>query len=150
LPSVLGKQFLQDYLGALNLCGIELAFHGEADLTLFEAVEDVRLGDGLVPLVFDPPDDRTLCYIVDKNFSVWIVRVIFDLKTNIFEELRIPERLEITVDSFLGKWITSAGKNAGEKRIALNAPVTLEINAIDRELRARGRLRSLSPDGMHD
>jgi len=39
---------------------------------------------------------------------------------------------------------------ASEKRIALNAPVSNEINAIDCELRARGRLRSLSPNGMHD
>jgi hypothetical protein len=147
---VLGKQFLQDYLGALNLCGIELAFHGEADFTLFEAVKDVRLGDGLVPLVFDPPDDRTLCYIVDKKFSVRVLRIVLDFEANILEELRIPERLKITVDGFLGKWITSAGKNTSEKRIALNASVSNEINAIDRELRARGRLRSLSPNGMHD
>ena len=85
-----------------------MTLDGKSNLAFLEAVEDVGLGDGLVSLVFDPPDDRTLRYIVDKNFAPRILRVILNLETNVLEKLRVPERLEITVDGFVGKRIPSA------------------------------------------
>ena len=45
LAAALGQEFLEDDGGALDLVGVVLRFHREADLALLEAVENFRDGD---------------------------------------------------------------------------------------------------------
>jgi hypothetical protein len=60
LAAVLAEQLFQDHFRFLDARGVELAFYGEADLALFETIENVRFGDGMNAVVTNAADDRAL------------------------------------------------------------------------------------------
>src|SRR5258706_7774409 len=78
LAPMLAEQFLQDNFGLLDACGIKLAFHGEADLALFEAIENVGFRNGMDIVVANAADDRALFDFEDNGFVIRAIGRIFD------------------------------------------------------------------------
>src|SRR5258705_308519 len=78
LAPMLAEQFLQDNFGLLDACGIKLAFHGEADLALFEAIENVGLRNGMNIVVANAAYDRALFDFEDHGFVIRAIGRIFD------------------------------------------------------------------------
>ena len=60
LPAALGEKFLQHVGGVLNLVGVVLRLHHQADFALLEAVEDFRFRDRMDAAVMDGADDAAL------------------------------------------------------------------------------------------
>ena len=60
LPSALRQILLQNHGGVLDLVGIVLRISAQADLAFFEAVQDLRLLDGLQAVEIEGADHGTL------------------------------------------------------------------------------------------
>src|SRR5215831_7425913 len=70
LTAVLSKKLFDNHLGFLNLCGIKLAFHAQTDFALLQAVENVGFRNGMIALVANSPDLRTLPDFKHDNLCV--------------------------------------------------------------------------------
>ena len=113
LAAVLAEQFLQDDFGFLDARRVEAAFDGEADFALFEAIENVGLGDRVDAVVADAANDGALSDFEDDVFVIGAVGRIFDAELYVFEKLRVPESLEIAAERFLIIRIAFAREDAG-------------------------------------
>src|SRR5467141_386428 len=96
LAAVFAQQFLQHDFRFLDFSGIELAFDAETDFAFLEAIENIRLGNGVDAVVTDAADLRTFLHFEDDDFAVGAAWRIFDAEFHVFEELRVPKRLKIT------------------------------------------------------
>ena len=124
-----GQQAFEHDFSALDFCRVELAFHGEPDLLLLERIQNVGFRDGLVALVFDPADDRPLRDVEHHDFPIRLVGIVFRFEPDVFEELRVPERLKIAANCVRSVGITHARKDAREQRIALDSAVPVKFDA---------------------
>src|SRR5260370_29065135 len=124
------QQLLEDHLRFLNARGIELAFDRQANLGLLEAVENVRLGDGMNVVVADAPYDGPLVHVEDDDLRVGPVGTVLDFELDVLEELRIPQSLEIPAESFLAEIIALPRKDACSQGIAADAAVSLKFHAL--------------------
>src|SRR6267142_1452914 len=112
LASMLAEQFLQDNFGLLDAGGIELAFHGEADLALFEAIENVGFRNGMDIVVANAAYDRALFDFEDHRFVIRAIGRIFDAQLHVFKELRVPQGLKITAQRLFIVRIAIATENS--------------------------------------
>ena len=110
LAAVRGQQAFEHDFSALDFRRIELAFHGEPDFLLLERVQNVGFRDRLVALVFDPADDRPLRDVEHHDFPVRLVGIVFHFEPDVFEELRVPERLKIAANCVRSVGITRRAK----------------------------------------
>jgi len=74
MPAMFAEQFLQDNFGLLDARGIELTLHSEADLALFEAIENVGFRNGMNIVVANAADDRTLFDFEDDGLVIRTIR----------------------------------------------------------------------------
>src|ERR1700676_2524330 len=133
LPPVLAKQILQHHFRFFDLGGIERAFHRQADYALLEAVENVGLGNGMCAFVADAANHRPLLDVEDDDFGVGPVRRILDTQLDVFEELRVPQRLKIAAQRFFVVDVALTTEDSGGQRVAADASVAHEIDALDDE-----------------
>ena len=113
LAAVFAEKIFQDDLGLLDARGIELAFDGEADFLFLEAIENVRFGDGVDAVVANAADYRALFDFEDYSLMAGAIGGVFDPELDVFEELRVPERLKIAAQSLFVVGIAVAGEDAG-------------------------------------
>ena len=95
LVAVLGEQFFEDRLGALDLGGIVLALDGKADLFLLEAVEHVRVRDGIEAFVVDLADGG---FFLDEDVEDDAFFRVFALDAQVFEVAGVPKGVEVALD----------------------------------------------------
>src|SRR5437879_3260161 len=149
LPAVFTEKLFQHHFSLLDFRGIELAFDGEADLALFEAVKNVRLGNRVVSVVFNTSDHRALLHFEDDDLPVPTLRRIFHAQFYVLKELRVPQRLKIAAQSVLVVRIPFTAKNAGFQCVGTDTPIADEFDALndpllrDRWLLSRRGRRSL-------
>ena len=74
LVPVRGQQAFDHHFGARDFRGIELAFDRKPDFLFLERIENVRLGNRFVSLVFDAADDGPLGDVENDDFPVRIGR----------------------------------------------------------------------------
>src|SRR6266436_1138701 len=131
LAAVLAQQFLQDDFRFLDARGVELAFDSEADLALFKTIENVRLGNGMNVVVANAANDRALFDFEDDSLVIGTFGRVFDAQLNIFEELCVPQSLEVAAQRFFIIRITVAAENSRFQRVAADAAIADEKDAID-------------------
>src|SRR5438128_5927502 len=95
---MLAEELFQDDLSFLDPRRIELAFNRQADFALLEAVQDVRLRNGMGAVVTDAANDGPLLDFEDDDLAVRLVRAVLNAQLHVLEELRIPQRLKISAD----------------------------------------------------
>src|SRR2546425_7398890 len=141
---MLAEELFQDDLGFLDPRWIELAFNRQADFALLEAVQDVRLRNGMDAVVTDAADDGPLFDFEDDDLAVGLVRAVLDAQLHVLEELRIPQRLKIAAQRFFVEDVSIAAENASLQSVAAHAAIADELDSGDDKLciRAlpRGRL----------
>src|SRR6476661_2157190 len=135
LAAVLAKQLLQYHFGLLDFRGIEWAFHGEADLPLLKAVENIRFRYRMNALVTNAPNLRAFLHLENDDFGVGAIGRIFDTQLYVLEELRVPESLEIAAQGLFVVRIVLAAEDAGLEGVAADSPVANKLDALDYELR---------------
>ena len=111
--------------------GSKLAFDGEADFAFLEAIENVGFGNGVDAVIADAADDRALFDFKDDVFVIGAVGRVFDAELYVFEKLRVPESLEVAAQRFFIVRIAFAREDARFQRVAADAAVTDEDDAID-------------------
>src|SRR6266700_782228 len=148
LAAVLPQKFLYYHFRFLDFSGVKLAFHAQADFAFFEAVENVRLGYGVIAVVTNAPDLRALLDFKHDDLRVRAFGRILDAQFHILEELRVPQGLEVAAERLFIVGVAFAAKDAGLQRVRADSAVANELDAFDDELLlAGGRLlrgRSLS------
>src|SRR5208283_5042696 len=77
LFAMLRQEFLQHHFRFLDTRGVELALHRQPDLLFLEAVQDVRLGYRLYPVIADAANHRPLDDSKSNDFAARLVRRIF-------------------------------------------------------------------------
>ena len=125
LVAVLGENVLEDSLSPLDLGGIVLALDCEADLFLFEAVEHIRLRDGVEAFVVDLADGGPF---PNENIQDDAFLRVLALDAHIVEVARVPERVEVALD---GDWVigvAGVGKETRQHRLFRDAPVADDPN----------------------
>src|SRR5580693_8405760 len=60
LAAVLAEQLLQNHFSFLDARRIKLAFHGQTDFALLEAIQNVRFRNGMDAVIANAADDRAL------------------------------------------------------------------------------------------
>src|SRR5579859_2318357 len=132
LAAVLSEQFLEYDFGPLDFCGIEWAFHGETDLALFEAVENIRFRDGMNAFVTDAANLRAFLHFKNDDFAIGAV---LDTQLYVLEELRVPESLKIAAQGLFIVGIAFAAEDARLESVAADSAVANKFDALDHELR---------------
>ena len=77
----------------------------------------------------------TLFHVENDDLAVGAIRGIFDTQLNVFEKLRVPERLEIAAKGLFVVGIALAAENAGLKSVAADSAVAVKFDAFDHALR---------------
>src|SRR5260370_3053432 len=85
LMSVCCEQVTDNDNGVLQLRPVEPASYRESSSLIFQSVMNIRLGDGLNPLVLDPANNRPFLNNEHYAFSVCQVGAIFDLQSYVVE-----------------------------------------------------------------
>jgi hypothetical protein len=93
--TVFTEHLLENDLGTLDVGGIVLAFDGERNLLLLEAIEDVRYGDGAEALVVDLADGG-LFTNVDDELGAALAGDLLDAE--IVEVAGVPEGVEVSLN----------------------------------------------------
>ncbi len=112
LVAVLAEHLLQHDFGALDARGIVLAFDGEADLFLLEAVEHVGNGDGVQALVVDFANGGLFADVDDELHAVGLVDA---LDAHVVEVAGVPERVEVALHN--GGIVRVAGRENRRARM---------------------------------
>ena len=141
---MLAEELFQDDLSFLDPRRIELAFNRQADFALLEAVQDVRLRNGMGAVVTDAANDGPLFDFEDDDLAVGLVRAVLDAQLHVLEELGIPQRLKIAAQRFFVEDVCFAAENTGLQCVAAHAAIADELDSGDDKLcigaLPRGRL----------
>src|SRR5262249_45184618 len=111
LAPVFRQQLQQGYLGFDDLGGVIGRIHGQADLDLLVAVQDVALGDGIQPVIVDGADGRLF---PDVDVDGPALGRLFALNAHIVKEPHVPHGTQVALQGGLVIDITGAGVNAGK------------------------------------
>ena len=128
---------LSTRLGPLDLGGVVLALHRQADLFLLEAVEHVGVGDGVEALVIDLADGGPF---PDEDVQDDALLRVFALDAQILEVAGVPQRVEVALDGDRIVGVAGMSKEPRQDGLLGNAPVADDPNLID-------GLRSLGQGG---
>ncbi len=126
--AVLGQHFPDHCLGVFDLGGIVLPFLGKSDLFLFEAVEQIRLGDGVESGVIDLADSGLF---LDENVQDNALLGVLTLDTQVFEIACVPQGVEVALDGDGIVGVADVGKESGEDGLLGNAAVANDPYLID-------------------
>src|SRR5713226_10618302 len=108
----------------------------------FVLIQDLRFGHRLDALVLDPPDDGTLLYVKGDDLGVGMVGAVFYLQADIFEELRVPEGLEVSPESVFAVGVALSSENLGLQRVGADAAVAHKLHALHQSGLLRASLRN--------
>src|SRR5205807_4009839 len=104
-----------------------------------EAVEDVGFGNGVDAVVTDTADLRALFDLKDDNFTVRAIGRIFHAELYVFEELGVPQRLEIAAQRFFIEDIAGTAEDSRGQRVTAHAAVADELDTVNDKLRSEER-----------
>ena len=111
LVAVLCEEFREYGFSAHHLGRVVLAFDGETDLLLLEAVEDVGGRDGIVALVVDFADGGPF---LDEDVEDDALLRVFALDAQVLEVAGVPEGVEVAFDRDWIVGVPDMGEHAGE------------------------------------
>ena len=94
-------------------------------------------------VVADAANDRTLFDDKDDDLAVGLVGRVLNFEFNVFEELRVPESLEVAAQGVFVVRIAGTGKDAGLQGVAADAAIAFEVDALDEGLTLGGLLRGV-------
>ena len=134
LVAVLCEEFREYGFGAHHLGRIVLAFHREADLLLFEAVEDIGGRDGTVALVIDFADGGPF---LDEDVEDDAFLRVFAFDAQVLEVAGVPEGVEVAFDRDWIVRVPDMGEHTGEDGFLWNTPVADDADRFD-DLRLLG------------
>ena len=131
LVAMLSFERLDRNFRLLDFGGVVLRFGRQPDFVLLETVENIALGNGIYPRVINLLHSGAFFYVnvKDPAFGRGLT-----LKADVFEESRVPQRVEVSLNCCLIINIARMGKDVRFDHICGHTAVPVDLNLHDQVL----------------